>query len=352
MGLAAYGKANHEFETAEELMAYIASKRLPQLSGKRAYDSLSATDFSERANIAAEVQATFEKLLRGYLTELSRKFPQTQNLILVGGCALNCTFNGKLSTEKIFRSLFIPSFPNDEGIAFGAAVALAVAKGKVKFRERQIDQLTAFYSAQSNDTQRIREDVQKTFPTCELIPISKDAKKIASLLSKNEVIAWVHGRAEVGPRALGARSILMHPGRPNGKVLLNNQVKHRENFRPYGGVFLQPDITDYFSVNEDFHSPFMNVSLPVNPDKRALLESIVHVDGTCRLQTLTRTQQPFLYQVMEEFKKMTGLSCLLNTSLNVMGQPILENAAQAQEFLDYCPEIKYLVYGDFLIARA
>ncbi len=163
-------------------------------------------------------------------------------------------------------------------------------------------------------------------------------------------MACFQGRSEPGSRALGNRSILAMPSISGMKSHLNNEIKFRESFRPYGCSLLQEDASTYFQVDSNFHSPFMGFALPVIPKWHDVFREVMHVDGTTRLQTVTSGQNRRYYELLKSLKKECGHSVVLNTSLNIMGRPILETVQDALDFFN-SSEIKFLAIGNFLIQR-
>jgi carbamoyltransferase len=146
-------------------------------------------------------------------------------------------------------------------------------------------------------------------------------QSIAGKIARGEIIGWFQGKMEYGPRALGNRSILADPRNPGMKDLLNSKVKHRESFRPYAPLVLEEKARDYFKL-EDL-SPFMLLAPPVREEKRHLIPSAAHVDGTARVQTVNKNVHPKLWQLIKAFEDITGIPVILNTSFNLKGEPIV-----------------------------
>ena len=163
-------------------------------------------------------------------------------------------------------------------------------------------------------------------------------------------MAWFQGRSECGPRALGNRSILARPDRENLKDYLNQHIKFRESFRPYGCSVLEEDSALYFAHSPEFRSPFMSFAVPVREEHRQLLRHVTHIDGTSRMQTVSAAALPRFAQLLQAVKKRTGHGVLLNTSLNVMNEPILETVADARRFWE-SSRVDAMVIGDILCIR-
>ncbi|MDP6943167.1 MAG: carbamoyltransferase C-terminal domain-containing protein, partial [Myxococcota bacterium] len=180
-------------------------------------------------------------------------------------------------------------------------------------------------------------------------PTPETISEVAQRLANGEVIGWFQGRSEFGPRALGHRSILFDPRRPDGQAHLNARVKRREAFRPFAPVVLAEHADAWFDLGPaGGASPFMLRVVPVRPDRREQIPAVTHVDGTARLQTLGRDTEPALRALLEAFHALTGVPLLLNTSLNVMGQPLVETPDDALACLA-ATGIDCLVLGDRLV---
>jgi carbamoyltransferase len=171
------------------------------------------------------------------------------------------------------------------------------------------------------------------------------SKEVADLLSKGKIIALYQGRSESGPRALGNRSILFDPRVKNGKDIVN-KVKQREWFRPFAGTVLYEYAGEWFDLRGLKESPFMMYAVNVHENKQNLIPSIVHVDGSCRIQTLTRNQNKNYYDLINEFYKITGVPILFNTSFNLAGDCIVETLEDAQKTLANS-DIDYLYLPEF-----
>jgi len=146
-------------------------------------------------------------------------------------------------------------------------------------------------------------------------------KYVAQRLSQNKIIGWFQGRMEFGPRALGNRSILANPGNPEMKDLLNQRVKKRESFRPYAPAVLEEKITEFFNAKQ--FSPFMLLSAEVNKDKKTIIPAVTHIDGSARVQSVSKNINPRLWNLIKEFENITGLAVILNTSFNLNREPIV-----------------------------
>ena len=170
----------------------------------------------------------------------------------------------------------------------------------------------------------------------------------ANKLNDGGIVAWFQGRSEFGPRALGSRSLLMHPGPAENKDIMNDRVKHREHWRPFAGIILEEHLTDYF--NEDFNSPYMLYSLTVKDEKKEELGAITHKDGTCRIQTVNNKINERVTSLLNKFNEVSGIPAVLNTSFNDNGEPIVESPQDAiRSFLNM--DIDYLVIGNYVVKK-
>lgn len=271
------------------------------------------SDTPEVFNIAASVQYVFEKTVLKYVDQLyeSHKHLGIENLCLVGGSFLNCTANYKVLKNMKFKNLFIYPACGDDGTAVGAALYASYNyydEPKQHFHYVDLAYNGNFYSDL---------DFGEEY----------DENVIAKMLSESKIVAWFDGNSEFGPRALGHRSFLANPTDPKIKDILNKRVKHREWFRPFAPIVLKEKTTEWFDIDVD--SPFMLYTCPVKQPWR--IPGVTHVDGTARVQTLDRTTNNKLYSLIERFEYLTGVPIILNTSLNVNGQPIVETPEDALE---------------------
>jgi carbamoyltransferase len=344
MGLAAYGTPT-KVHSVIEFQREIIKDSFQVFRGKQEFDSQPAVEFQKSANIASSVQNKFEEEVIELVKGLKVQFPDFENLILVGGCALNCLTNSRIIKEKYFKNIFIPPFPNDEGIAIGAVLCHAHWKGKIKFRPVSLDEVNA-YLGRIPSGQTSLEEIKKYFPTFKIHPWQHTSQ----VLNEGHVVAIFQGPSEVGPRALGNRSILVRPDIPGIKEYLNAHIKFREEFRPYGASVIQEDVSDYFEVDKNFHAPFMTFAPRIKNNKKDYLVGVTHKDETCRIQTITEKQNVRFYKLLMMFKKLSGESVLLNTSLNIMNQPILEDIVDAKKFMDGS-KINYIMINDYLLER-
>jgi carbamoyltransferase len=263
-------------------------------------------------------------------------------LCLAGGVALNSVMNGRVLTEGPYEDLFIQPASNDAGTALGAALLLDVpTRGERRFR------MSHPYWGPSYAP----EEVEAVLPGAAGITwerLENPHERAAKLLADGQIVGWFQGRMEIGPRALGNRSILADPRRAEMKDILNSKVKHRESFRPFAPSVLEEDVGDYFECSAP--SPYMILVYGVRPEKRSIVPAITHVDGTGRVQTVSRQANPRYWGLINEFRRLTGVPVILNTSFNVRGQPIVCSPQDALEtFL--ATQMDALFLGDYLVTK-
>jgi len=296
-------------------------------------------------DVAWRVQDDAETLLLKRAIWL-RETTGAKNLCMAGGVALNCVANGRIVREAGFDNVWIQPAAGDDGIAIGCAYYGYLALLK---KPRASVMTHAFLGASYSD-EDARAAANKWLVRLQTIntPSKNICRDTARLLSEGHVFAWFQGGSEFGPRALGNRSILADPRKAEMKDKLNKRVKHRQAFRPFAPVVLAERANEIFEGDEE--SPFMLLVKRVRPEWRDKIPAIVHVDGTARVQTIRQDQNERLYALLKEFDATTGVPVLLNTSLNVKGEPIVETPADALAcFLG--TGIDYLALHDMLIAK-
>lgn len=287
---------------------------------------------------AASVQFEVEEALLAHARWLHRR-TQSRNLCLAGGVALNCVANSRLALETGFDATFVPPAPGDDGIAIGCALYGAARNGELKRGFGPVF-LGRSYSHQAKDLEALG-----------LVPFSQCQnvyESIAERLAAGAVVAWYQAGAEMGPRALGHRSVLADPRNCGMRDYLNKVIKNREMFRPFAPVVLEDAVEDYF---EEHHpSYFMSFVARVRDEKRSIVPAITHVDGTARYQVLRKSDNPELYELVAAFARLTGIPMLLNTSLNRAGEPIVETPLEAARCM-LASSIDYLVVDGVVYGR-
>jgi carbamoyltransferase len=278
----------------------------------------------EYQDLAASVQQALEHALLHLVAQL-RQRSDRRNLVLAGGVALNSVANERVIRESRFANVFIMPAAEDSGTAVGAALyGVWQLTGRNACGAIRRDAHGRCYNEADVTMQAARTPYIRSTRR----PDSVDAA--VDYLCAGKTVGWFTDRCELGPRALGQRSLLCDPRLPHAKDLLNRTVKYRESFRPFAPVVLLEHVADWFDTDGfDTQSPFMLRVLSVRTDRRCAVPAIVHVDGTGRLQTVTRDVNGRYYDVVRAFFERTGVPVLLNTSLNTRGEPIVETPEDA-----------------------
>src|SRR4051812_22600830 len=259
---------------------------------------------------------------------------------MAGGTALNCVANAVLLRDGPFEDLWVQPAAGDAGTALGAALHVAREQDEPGPPMR-----TAALGRGFDDDEMQRVLVKARVPHERPANL---AAAVADELARNRVVAWFQGRSEYGPRALGQRSLLAHPGRADNLELLND-IKGREQFRPVAPLVLLERAGEVFDGKVP--SPFMLFVHEVRPPWRERIPAVVHVDGTARGQTVDRSDQPLLAELLDEFERRTGLPALVNTSLNTAGRPMVDTPHDALELFGSAP-VDVLVLGPYVVRRA
>ncbi len=350
MGLAPFGQPALAGLTCEGFLRGLDAKTRFRGKGKSEWEA--KADFKFHADLCASAQTIFEASLLEFIRSLRNSYPWAKNLILTGGCALNCVANQKIFNSGLFERVFVTPFPGDESISIGAASYLLYTENPTAWQPRPMQDQIANFGPLASVPSDDHAVLERVFPAdfFELTVPADIAKHCAAKIALGQIIGWFQGQSESGPRSLGNRSLLANPAKPGTKDRLNNLIKKRESFRPYAPSCLYEKVTEYFEVDASFESPFMSFSPKVRPTFRASLKEAMHIDGSARVQTVRRSQNSLFYSLLEAVGEATGLSCVLNTSLNIMGQPILETIEDAAEFLRTVP-VDGLAVGRFFITR-
>jgi carbamoyltransferase len=366
MGLASYGKATLDFswllrDSDEEAGFYLDEQYLNEtvLQKYPAMHGLQQPCFSDalvkqlgparqpgapltdrHKDIAASAQARLEEIAVRLVQQLHRETGY-RNLCIAGGVGLNCSMNGALLTLDCVDNLFVPPAASDAGIALGAALEVAARYG---FTIPRLEH-ASWGPEYSND--QIRGILERSkFSFRQTDDVEGEA---ARALAGNKIVGWFQGRMEFGPRALGNRSILADPRRSDMRDRINYYVKFREDFRPLAPSMPAEVAAEY--VDHAHPSPFMTITFPVREDKRSVIPAVTHVDGTCRAQTVTESANPKYYRLIKRFAELTGVPVVLNTSLNVKGDPVAMKPEDAIATF-YSTGLDLLAIGDFLVSKA
>jgi carbamoyltransferase len=299
-------------------------------------------------NLAASLQARLEEVYLGMLKKLAER-TGLKAVCLAGGVAFNCVANGKIFDATPFERVYVHPAAGDAGLAVGAAYYVWHQKLS-KPRSFVMDHAYWGPGYSQGEIRRAIDSndiAQKGFRVAEMAE-AELVRSTAAIIADGKILGWFQGRCEWGPRALGNRSIVADPRRPEMKEILNRRIKHRESFRPFAPSILAEKTGDYFEKSHP--SPFMTLAYPVRTEKRGAIPAPTHVDGTGRLQTVTREANPRYHALISAFRELTGVPVVLNTSFND-NEPIVCRPEEAIDcFLR--TQMDALVLGDFLITKS
>ena len=329
---------NMDYFAYEHSMVMINEKKWKELFALDKRRENSAITQSHK-NLAFAIQFVLEKIIKLLCITLEG---YSKNLCISGGTALNCSANGMLLKQSSFDAIYVPFSPGDAGAAIGAALFVYHSEeGKNERAPNKSPYLGPMYT-----DSEIKREVEKNNLKYEYIhDFPRLCDKTAKLISEGKIIGWFQDRMEFGPRALGNRSILADPRIHNMKDKINRKIKFRESFRPFAPIVLEEYSNDYFDLQ--IGSPYMMFTCTV---KNNTLPAITHIDQSARVQTVNREMNPKIHMLLNSFYKAYGCPVLLNTSFNVMGEPIVCSPKDAlstfeKSGLDYC------VIGNYLIKK-
>ena len=361
MGLAAYGRPDGEigrslrelvrllpggrfeldlsyFSYYMERPARVSPKFVERFGPARAAE---APLLERHRDLAAGVQAVFEAVY-GHLIAAARARTGARDLVLAGGAALNCVANGTVPFQQGFERIYVPPAAGDDGAALGAALYL---HHQHLGRPRQGVVHDHAHLGPDTDPAEVATALEQA--GCGHARLGDRVPAVAArLLEDGFFLGWYQGRAEFGPRALGARSILADPRPATVKDALNARVKFREPFRPFAPSVLEERTEECFVGAGP--SPFMLVVRPTRPDRLDSLRAVTHVDGGARVQTVSRATNPRYYDLIAEFARLTGVPAVLNTSFNVRGEPIVNTPKDALRCF-FTTDLDFLFLGDEVV---
>jgi carbamoyltransferase len=360
MGLAPYGKPTFRDVILEELidlkddgsfrlnMEYfdflgglkMTNKKFDRLFGGPPRKQEAPVTVREM-DLAASIQSVTEEIVIRMANYLHKQVKK-ENLCIAGGVGLNCVANGKILRETPFKNIWIQPAAGDAGGALGAALLVwYLFLGNERKTDGETDFQKGSYLGLQYDKTEIKKFLDKNAYPYRELGEEIAPKEVARLIEKGKVVGFLSGRMEFGPRALGARSILADPRNIETQKFLNLKIKFRESFRPFAPSVLEEDVGDYFEDN--IVSPYMLMTTFLKKEKRypmdeKILQSdvnarlmqkrsdvpaITHLDYSARIQTVSKTTNPYYYKVIKEFKDLTGVPMIVNTSFNVRGEPIV-----------------------------
>lgn len=293
--------------------------------------------------ITGALQRTVEWLVFSMLTHLHQR-TGAENLCVAGGFFMNSVLNGRILSNTPFKRLFVSSCPDDSGNSLGAAYYLHnVILGQTTRAPIRHNYLGPAFSD---------DEIAATIGKCRLIAerSTNVEADTAKMLAEGQLVGWFQGRMELGQRALGNRSILADPRSETAKDKVNLAVKYREAFRPFAPAILAEDVTDYFDLEPGVTVPFMERVYPIRAEKRGAIPAVVHNDGTGRLQTVSADTNPRFHKLISEFKAITGVPVLLNTSFNLNGEPVVCSPVDAIRTFYSCG-LDALVLGNHILRK-
>ena len=360
MGLAGYGTPRYLDKFKEIIQvkpdgSFRLDKRyFAFTTGKRMYTKRFINEFGpEREaegeldqrhyDIAASLQIFVEETLISIANHVHKEVG-SDNLCLAGGLFLNCVANQRILEETPFKRVFIQPASGDSGGALGAACYV----NNVFFDyPRTYVMENAYLGSEYSDAEikRALSLIQFESQAFDEVPLCEE---IAQALFQGKIVGWFQGRMEFGPRSLGCRSILANPCLPEIQDILNSRVKHRESFRPFAPIVLEEKANEYFEMKQN--SPFMLLSPRVREDKMEVIPGVTHVDGTARVQTLAQDQNPLLYKLIQQFERLSGVPVLVNTSLNLRGDPVSCSPEDALICFERS-EMDLLVMGKWVVEK-
>lgn len=269
-------------------------------------------------NIACSTQVTLEKTVINFI-KYAYKYTKIKNFCFAGGVALNCSMNGKIYKDNFVNKMFIQPAASDRGLALGCALYF-LSKKKIKIKK-----IKHVYYGPTYTKNEIENSLK--ISGLKYKSTKNPSALAANLIAKGKIIAWYQGRSEFGPRALGNRSILAHPGIKSMKDKINKKVKFREEFRPFAPAVMEDYCHKIFEMREA--SPFMTTAFQVKEEWIRKIPATTHIDNSARVQTVNKTDNKKFYNLIKKFFKITKIPVVLNTSFNIRGQPIVETPFDA-----------------------
>lgn len=318
------------------------TKELFQLMGSRKGYGSKDTDLW-MIQIAKAMQFIAEETAIHVIDDLYEKTNQ-ENLVLAGGFFMNSVLNGKITQKTKFKNVYISYAPDDVGNSIGAAMYLNhCILGQPRVFLKNTSSIGPSFSEEYILSAINRRKIK-------FIKMQNPAKKVAELLFAGNVIGFFQGRMEFGDRALGNRSIIADPRKSDMKDKINNMIKYREGYRPFAPAVVFEESSKYFEVPKNYECNYMEKVVLVRKEYRDHLQAVTHFDGSGRLQTVIKSQNEYFYNVISEFGRLAEIPCVLNTSFNVNGEPIVLSPDDAIGTF-YNSGLDYLVLEDFLISK-
>ncbi len=362
MGLAPYGEPKYYDQVRENLIdikedgsfklnmdyfAYTYGLKMFNRKFERLFGVPPRTPESKLEQVHKDIAMSLQKVTEEVVLKMCRHAHKEsggmKHLCLAGGTALNCVANGRVLRETEFEDIFIQPAAGDAGGALGAAYLLY---NSVLDKPRNYVLKMPYFGPEFTE-EEMKEVLDQYGAVYQRVEKDELVRETAKLLVEQNVVGWFQGRMEFGPRALGSRSILADPRDTKMRDTVNLKIKFRESFRPFAPTVLEDKSSEYFEI--DCPSPYMLLTAQVKEDKR-VIPSVTHVDGSARLQSVSREANPMYYDVIKEFEKLTGIPVIINTSFNVRGEPIVCTPKDA--YLCFMrTHMDYLVLGPFLLDK-
>ncbi|MEI6346639.1 MAG: carbamoyltransferase C-terminal domain-containing protein [Bacteroidota bacterium] len=363
MGLSAYGNRNKydmshilNFDNGELLLNEKYMKSIPKGESQPTRQEMAFSDlllqefgskrlkhepFDQRfKDVAASTQAQLENTIIEMVHYFYRE-TGIRKICFAGGVALNCLVNQKVMNLDFIDDIYVQPASSDAGISMGAAMYVASKNG---FKIEPITSALLGMEFTNEEIKKTLDDIGVDY-----LEIKNPSKTAAELVSQNKIIGWFQGRMEFGPRALGARSILANPAMPDVKNVINAKIKYRESYRPFCPSVVEEESSNYF-IGKAPISPFMNITFDVKEEMKAVIPGVVHADGTARIQTVSKNNNPIYYEFLIELKKLTGHPVSVNTSFNTNNEPIVASPSDAIASF-YRSGLDALVIGNFLLTK-
>lgn len=297
---------------------------------------------SRHDNIAKSLQVVTEEIILHMLNRLHEK-THADTLCMTGGVAMNSVANGKITAQTPFKSVYVPAGAADNGTAFGAAFYVW---NKVLGNSRSFVQDHAYWGCESTDDECAHAIRDAGLPFDQLNEIELIDRTTEKMLD-GKVVGWFQGRMEFGARALGSRSLIADPRRTDMRDIINLRIKFREKFRPFAPSILEEHVGEWFEIDEP--TPYMEKVFPIRQEKRALIPAVTHIDGSGRLQTVSKATNPLYHALITRFYEKSGVPIVLNTSLNE-NEPVVRTPAEAIScFLR--TDMDVLVLGNCIVDR-
>lgn len=347
MGLASYGEDKYR-EEFKNIISFdkngnykLNEKNMFKLEAFLGPARKKGEEINQRhKNIAKTLQSILEEILVNLFTYYSKK-TGIKNLCMAGGISLNCVANGKISDAKIFDKIFVQPASSDAGTSMGAA-----ALAWYKYTGGMQICFDNMYLGTAYTDLFIEKQITDSKLNYKHLSDKELVKVIATKLAEGKVGGIFRGRMEAGPRALGNRSVIANPNTENMLEMINN-IKGREMFRPIAPIIKEERFDDFFIGEKN---QYMLFTCTVKPEVRDMLKAVTHVDYTSRVQTMTSDSNPFVYSIIDEFEKLTGIPVIINTSLNFRGKPIVENPIEAIGNF-YSSGLDFLVMENYLLEK-